>query len=158
MKNEDIEKMSTEDLIQVLIERVQKDLSNKEKSTEELTKMHKQKFKDYLKGFDKEFQTHTQNIMKKTPLLLNFYREFVEMVYSPSETYDLAIKIKNNISADLTKDFTEKQKNLLEQIEYCEGIISDDSTEQAFIYGFAMASQMKEEAISQYPNTSKRNN
>lgn len=41
---------------------------------------------------------------------------------------------------------------MLEQWKYCEDRILDDMIEQAFIYGYSMAVQFRDEAIKQYPN------
>lgn len=107
--------------------------------------------KNYLEGFDEEFQTHTKERIKETPLLINIFNEFIQSIYRPSKLYKLALKTKNDIYEEMNKTFTEEQKQLLEKWKYCEDRILDDKAEQAFIYGYAMCSQMKDEAIKQYP-------
>ncbi len=118
---------------------------------EELEKA-KSNFQDYLAGFDEEFETHTKERIKETPLLLKVFNEFVQEIYQPSKIYKLALKIKNDINEEMRKTFTEEQKQLLEQWQYCEDRILDDMIEQSFIYGFAMSTQLIDEAIKQYPN------
>lgn len=112
--------------------------------------------KDYLKGFDKEFETNMQEKIKEVPLLISLYQEFLQEVYQPSNRYKLALKLRNEINDDIEKTFTEEQKELMKQYKECELIMIDDMTEEAFVYGFSLAYQLKEESIRKY-NTEKVN-
>ena len=105
-----------------------------------------------LESFDEEFETHTKNRIKETPLLMGIFNEFVEHIYKPSNMYWVAAKTKNIINDELLKTLNEQQKNLLEQWQYCEDRILDDMVEQAFVYGYATAVELREEAIKQYPH------
>ena len=121
------------------------------KQLDDIEELKKQNYKNYLEGFDEEFETHTQLRIKETPLLLALFNEFVQEIYRPSEMYKLAAKTKNIINDELLKTLNEEQKNLLEQWQYCEDRILDDMVEQAFVYGYATAVELREEAIKQYP-------
>lgn len=121
------------------------------KHLDNLEQQKKEKYKNHLEGFDEEFETHTQLRIKETPLLLALFNEFVQEIYRPSEMYKLAAKTKNIINDELLKILNEEQKNLLEQWQYCEDRILDDMVEQAFVYGYATAVELREEAIKQYP-------
>ena len=112
--------------------------------------------KDYLKGFDKEFETNVQEKIKEVPLLISLYQEFLQEVYQPSNRYKLALKLRNEINDDIEKTFTEEQQELMKQYKECVLIMIDDMTEESFIYGFSLAYQLKEESIKKY-NTSKIN-
>lgn len=112
--------------------------------------------KDYLKGFDKEFETSMQEKIKEFPLLISLYQEFLQEVYQPSNRYKLALKLRNEINDDIEKTFTEEQQELMKQYKECELIMIDDMTEESFIYGFSLAYQLKEESIKKY-NTNKIN-
>ena len=74
----------------------------------------------------------------------------MQEIYRPSEMYKLAAKTKNIINDELLKTLNEEQKDLLEQWQYCEDRILDDMVEQAFVYGYATAVELREEAIKQY--------
>lgn len=112
--------------------------------------------KDYLKGFDTEFETSMQEKIKEVPLLISLYQEFLQEVYQPSKRYKLALKLRNEINDDIEKTFTEEQQELMKQYKECELIMIDDITEEAFVYGFSLAYQLKEESIKKY-NTEKSN-
>ena len=112
--------------------------------------------KDYLKSFDKEFETNVQEKIKEVPLLISLYQEFLQEVYQPSNRYKLALKLRNEINDDIEKTFTEEQQELMKQYKECVLIMIDDMTEESFIYGFSLAYQLKEESIKKY-NTSKIN-
>lgn len=121
------------------------------KQLDDIEELRKQNYKNYLEGFDEEFETHTKVRIKETPLLLALFNEFVQEIYRPSEMYKLAAKTKNIINDELLKILNEEQKNLLEQWQYCEDRILDDMVEQAFVYGYSTAVELREEAIKQYP-------
>lgn len=106
--------------------------------------------KDYLKGFDTEFETSMQEKIKEVPLLISLYQEFLQEVYQPSNRYKLALKLRNEINDDIEKTFTEEQQELMKQYKECELIMIDDITEESFIYGFSLAYQLKEESIKKY--------
>lgn len=82
---------------------------------------------------------------------MGIFNEFVEHIYRPSNMYWLAAKTKSMIKEDLLKTLNDEQKDLLEQLQLCEDRILDDMTEQAFIYGYAISVESREEAVSQYP-------
>lgn len=122
------------------------------KKLEDIEELKKVNYKNYLEGFDEAFETHTQDRLKETPLLMRMFNEFVEHIFKPSNMYWLAAKTKNRIKEDLSKTLTDEQKDMLEQLQLCEDRILDDMTEQAFIYGYSIAMQSREEAINQYPS------
>ena len=124
------------------------------KKLDDIEELKKANYKNYLEGFDEAFETHTQDRLKETPLLMRMFNEFVEHIFKPSNMYWLAAKTKNRIKEDLSKTLTDEQKDMLEQLQLCEDRILDDMTEQAFIYGYSIAMQSREEAINQY--TSKK--
>ena len=127
------------------------------KKLEDIEELKKANYKNYLEGFDEAFETHTQDRLKETPLLMRMFNEFVEHIFKPSNMYWLAAKTKNRIKEDLSKTLTDEQKDMLEQLQLCEDRILDDMTEQAFIYGYSIAMQSREEAINQYPSNKEDN-
>ena len=61
------------------------------------------------------------------------------------------------IKEDLSQTLDEREQDLLEQLQLCEDRILDDMTEQAFIYGYAIAMQSRDEAVKQYPSKKEDN-
>ena len=154
MKNKDIEKRKKELIKELAIlynYNIEKD--NAKITKEEIEEKRKVNVKDYLEGFDKEFETYTQEKIKEVPLLINLYQEFLQEVYQPSKRYLLALKIKNKINDDIEETFTEEQQELMKQFKECQDIILNDMTEESFIYGYCMASELREEAIERYGKT-----
>lgn len=151
MKNKDIEKRKKElikELALLYNYNIEKD--NAKITKEEIEEKRKVNVKDYLEGFDKEFDTYTQEKIKEIPLIINLYQEFLQEVYQPSKRYLLALKIKNEINEDIEKTFTEEQQELMKQFKECQDIILNDMTEEAFVYGYCMATELREEAIKRY--------
>ncbi len=151
MKNKDVEKRKKE-LIKELALLYDYDIEkdNAKISKEEIEAKRKVNVKDYLEGFDKEFETYTKEKIKEIPLLINLYQEFLQEVYQPSKRYQLVIKIKKEIDKDIEKTFTEEQQELMKQFKECQDIMMNDMNEESFIYGYCMASELREEAIKRY--------
>lgn len=151
MKNKDIEKRKKE-LIKELavLYNYNIEKNNTKIPKEEIKEKRIVNVKDYLEGFDKEFETYTQEKIKEIPLIINLYQEFLQEVYQPSKRYQLAIKIKKEIDKDIEKTFTEEQQKLMKQYKECQNIILNDMTEEAFVYGYCMATELREEAIKRY--------
>lgn len=123
------------------------------KQLDDIEKIKKESFKDYLEGFDEQFETYTNDKIKETPLLMKIYSEFIENMFKPSNMYWVAIKTKGMIKEDLLKTLNDEQKDMIEQLQVCEDRILDDMTKQAYVYGYAIAVELREESLKQYPKT-----
>ena len=134
-----------------LLEEIVQVDENKKIDSKEIEQRREMNVKNYLEGFDKEFESNAAEKINKTPLMVRLYKDFIQEIYQPSKRYKLALKIKNEINADMEKTFTKEQKEIMKQFKECESILIDDLIEQAFIYGYAMCNQLKEESIKQYP-------
>lgn len=151
MKDKDVEKRKKELIKELaLLYNYNIDKDNTKITKEEIEEKRTVNVKDYLEGFDKEFETYTKEKIKEIPLLINLYQEFLQEVYHPSKRYLLALKIKKEINEDIEKTFTEEQQELMKQFKECQDIILNDMTEESFIYGYCMASELREEAIERY--------
>lgn len=151
MKNKDVEKRKKELIKELaLLYNYNIEKNNAKIPKEEIKEKRIVNVKDYLEGFDKEFETYTQEKIKEVPLLINLYQEFLQEVYQPSKRYLLALKIKNEINEDIEKTFTEEQQELMNQFKECQDIMINDMNEESFIYGYCMASELREEAIKRY--------
>lgn len=134
------------------IDEFDKDQQELIRKLDDIEELKKANYKDYLEGFDNEFETHTKERIKETPLLMGIFNEFIDHIYKPSNMYWVAAKAKNMIKEDLLKTLNDEQKNMLEQLQECEDRILDDMTEQAYVYGYATAVQLRDEAVKQYPS------
>lgn len=54
-----------------------------------------------------------------------------------------------NIEEKLLKDFNNEQIDLLEQLQKCGNMMTSELVEQAFIFGYATATQLRDEAVKQ---------
>ena len=151
---EDLKNMETKDLIKLLVKKMGYEFSKEkiaDKPSENYQEEKENLYAGYLEGFDEEFETHTKQRINETPLLMNLFQEFVQQIYKPSNLYNIARDAKAKISEELEHSLDKEQKYLLKQLEFCRSRMEDDMTEQAFIFGYAMSSQLREEAIKQYP-------
>lgn len=119
-----------------------------EKKLEELE--DKTEFKNYLEGFDKVFETHTAKRIKETPLLLELFNKFNDEIYQTRELQNKITKIKKQIRQEMEKTFTDEQLYLVKQYQYLDDRICDDLVEQAFIFGYAINSELKHEITNKY--------
>ena len=133
-----------------LLEEVVEVDKNRKIDSKEIEQRREINVKNYLEGFDKEFETDVAEKINKTPLMVRLYKDFIQEIYQPSKRYKLALKIKNEIDEDINKTFTKEQQELMKQFKECESIMIDDIVQEAFVFGFSMGYQLKEEAIKKY--------
>lgn len=152
-----VEAMSTEDLMYIVLDKMKAEIEQEEKEEKQEIKEVKKELKNdglysgYLKGFNEEFETHLKTRIKETPILLNLFRNMMQSMYKPTKLYKVAVTAKSRIEKDLTKNMSKEQKHLFEQYNFCEDIIQEDEQEQAFIFGYSLSQQLKEE-IKIYPH------
>lgn len=118
-----------------------KNINNK--AEEEMEK----RFENYIQAFNEKFEINAKERLKKAPLLINLYRNIVQSIYAPSKRYNLSMELLDKINKDLNKTLTIEQKYLLKQRKYCYDIITDDVIEQAFVLGYSICDELKEESI-----------
>lgn len=133
-----------------LLEEVVEVDKNRKIDSKEIEQRRELNVKNYLEGFDKEFETDVAEKINKTPLMVRLYKDFIQEIYQPSKRYKLALKIKNEIDEDISKTFTKEQQELMKQFKECESIMIDDIVQEAFVFGFSMGYQLKEEATKKY--------
>ena len=104
-----------------------------------------------MDGFDEEFETHIKNRIKETPLLMELFNKFAEEIYKPNIIQEISNKICSRIESELDKTLNKEQKKLFEQWKFCEDKLSNDLSEQSFIYGYLISTELREEAQKQYP-------
>ena len=110
-----------------------------------------EKIELFIEKFDKDFNATTKKYIKETPLLNELCDTFSMELCETTQLYEKAYKIKNQIKEQLFKSLTDEQRLMIKQIEYCNEIMLEDTEKQAIIYGYAMAVQLRNEAVNKYP-------
>ena len=138
-----------DDNIKNLLDKVIVYMEEDQKNKEEL--IDKQ-LNDILEDFSKELNIITKSENEETPVLVNLYDDFVTLyMNAPSEKYDKIYQMKQQLQNKLERLLKIDGIALLRAIKYCNIELQEYYARQAFIYGYAMASQMKNEAITKYP-------
>ena len=147
-----VEAMSTEELMKILVDKMRREEVEKEDMDEkEEIKNIKNDLKEenlysgYLEGWDTEYGTQMQNRVKEAPILISILEDMNTEIHRPSKLYKIASTIRERVEEDLNSDMSDKSKKLLEQLKYCDEVILFDAMRDAFIYGYAISNEMKEE-------------
>lgn len=106
--------------------------------------MNKRKVKKVLKRFDEHFEKEAHKRIKNKLIILNVFNQFINEIYEPSKVYHIAIETKEEIRNQL--NLNDEQKKLFTKWEECENVIVNDMAETAFIYGFVVDDELKEES------------
>lgn len=147
-----VEAMSTEELMKILVDKMRREdleMNNTEEKSE--TKQIKNALEEetlysgYLEGWDTEYGIQMQNRVKEAPILISILEDMNTEIHRPSKLYKIASTIRERIEEDLNSDMSDKSKRLLEQLKYCDEVILSDAMRDAFIYGYAISNEMKEE-------------
>ncbi len=145
-----INNMSTQELMKILVEKMKKeDMKGREdiKEIKEIKKELEEEnlYSGYLEGFDKEYETQMQERIKEAPMLINILENMNAEIHIPSKLYKIANKVRERIEEDLKSDMNDKSKKIFEQLKYCNEVILFDAMRDAFIYGYAISNEIKEE-------------
>lgn len=144
MQDKEVEDLDLKELIQAVENKIGPKYSGDETKVEE-------NFKNYLDNFDKEYYTHLKEKVKEIPLLINVFRKLIDEIFELNE-FQLAVLQKQvSIENELLKNLTSDQIQLLEQLQKCGNILNSEMVEQAFIFGYSTAVELRDEAIKQYP-------
>lgn len=109
------------------------------------------KFIKLLEKFDGNFKTETKAEIKNVPMLLEIFDRFAEEIYKPSIDNEKCTKQLIKVDEKLRSTLNSRQIKLLEERDALNIKIQMEENEQAFVYGFAMSSQIKKEILRRYP-------
>ena len=140
---EKIEEISFKELVKLLSDKFKKEYYS-DKDIEE-------DFKKYLEDFDKQYNTYIKVKVKETPLLLNIFRKLIDEIFELNKFQMKILETQVNIEEKLLKNFNKEQMDLLEQLQKCGNTMTSEMVEQAFRFGYATATQLRDEAIKKYP-------
>lgn len=156
MLSEDIKKLKfardniiDNDNIKILLDKVidymEEDLENKEKLIDK-------QVIEILESFTEDLKGVTKADIDEAPILSNLYDDYVKLyINDPSEKYSKIYEMRKQLQNKLERLLKVDGIALLRAIKYCNTLLQDYSSQQAFIYGYSMANQMKNEAIKKYP-------
>ena len=137
-------------LLDKVIEYMEKDLENNEQLIDKRVNEILEEFSEDLKGVSKAD-------IEKAPILSNLYDDYVKLyINDPTEKYTKIYEMRKQLQNKLERLLKVDGIALLRAIKYCNTLLQDYSSQQAFIYGYSMANQMKNEAITKYPRKNKK--
>lgn len=147
-----VEKMSTQELMKILVDKMKNedlekvDMKEKEEIKEIKEELEEENlYSGYLEGFDIEYGTQMQERIKEAPMLISILENMNAEIHIPSKLYKIANKVRERIEENLKSDMNDKSKKIFEQLKYCNEVILFDAMRDAFIYGYAISNEMKEE-------------
>lgn len=144
MKKE-IENMELKELIQAIVDKIGP------KFTEEKLETEKD-FKQDLDFFDREYHTNIKDKIKEIPLLAEIFNSSIDNILETNAFLFSMLGVEAKIENELLKDLTKEQAKLLEDLQKHQNVISSEMVGQAFIYGYATAVELRDEAVKKYPN------
>ena len=137
-------------LLDRVIDYMEEDLENKEKLIDK-------QLNELLEDFSEELKIVTKTDIEKAPILSNLYDDYVKLyINDPTEKYTKIYEMRKQLQNKLERILKVDGITLLRAIYYCNTELQEYSAQQAFIYGYSMANQMKNEAITKYPRKNKK--
>lgn len=94
--------------------------------------------KNILQEFDEIMERR-----KRMPVLMNIFEQFSDEIYGESKVQKKAVDEKDKLQKEMKLNF--EQNKLFEQYDELENLILDNMVESAFIYGFAISEELKDE-------------
>lgn len=107
------------------------------------------RFEEFINEFEKELETNSTYELD-TPVLTNLYENYIQNIFTTGSVYKTAVHLQGKIKEELKKSLSEEQQLLLDEIDYCNIEMNSDIAKKAFLYGYAMSAQMKDETIKIY--------
>lgn len=100
---------------------------------------------DYVEEFYKVFEFTSDERAKRYPMLMELYINFMREIQNMDKNYRLLRKTKIEIDQAIESTCTKGQKQLVDCSECIQGIMNDEMAEKAFIFGYVMSNEIKEE-------------
>jgi len=100
---------------------------------------------DYVEEFYKVFEFTSDERAKRYPMLMELYINFMREIQNMDKNYRLLRKTKIEIDQAIENTCTKGQKQLVDCSECIQSIINDEIAEKAFIFGYVMCNEIKEE-------------
>ena len=119
-----------------------------------------EKAEEFIVQFEKDLkiQAEKEDIIDASPILRDLFYNYITNLYRPTPTYKKALHIANEMQDILESMLTEEQQVLLRELGYCRRRMSEELSQQLFIYGYAMSSQIKKECDKEIQEIKKKEN
>lgn len=119
-----------------------------------------EKAEEFIVQFEKDLklQTEKEDIIDNAPILRDLFYNYINNLCRPTPTYKKALHLANEIQDVLEEMLTDEQKVLLRELSYCRTRMSEEVSQQLFIYGYAMSSQIKNECDKEIQEIKKKEN
>lgn len=100
---------------------------------------------DYVEEFYKVFEFTSDERAKRYPMLMELYINFMREIQNMDKNYRLLRKTKIEIDQAIENTCTKGQMQLVDCSQCIQSIINDEMAEKAFIFGYVMCNEIKEE-------------
>ena len=105
---------------------------------------------DYIEEFYNMFEFTSDERAKRYPMLMELYNNFIRELRGGDKNYRLMRKTKYEWDQALESTCTKGQMQLIDCSQCITDVINDEFAEKAFIFGYIMCSEIKEETKSIY--------
>ncbi len=105
----------------------------------------KKSIDDYVEEFYKVFEFTSDERAKRYPMLMELYINFMREIQNMDKNYRLLRKTKIEIDQAIENTCTKGQMQLVDCSQCIQSIINDEMAEKAFIFGYVMCNEIKEE-------------
>lgn len=121
---------------------------NLNKVVTDLKAMKVKNIDDYVEEFYNVFEFTSDERAKRYPMLMELYDNFMREIQSGDKNYRLIRKIRAELYQALETTCTKGQMQLVDCSQCITDIINDEFAEKAFIFGYVMCNEIKEETKS----------
>lgn len=100
---------------------------------------------DYVEEFYNVFEFTSDERAKRYPMLMELYDNFMREIQGGDKNYRLMRKLRAQLDQALETTCTKGQMQLIDCSQCITDIINDEFAEKAFIFGYVMCNEIKEE-------------
>lgn len=103
---------------------------------------------DYVEEFYNVFEFTSDERAKRYPMLMELYDNFMREIQGGDKNYRLMRKLRAELDQALETTCTKGQIQLIDCSQCITDVINDEFAEKAFIFGYVMCNEIKEETKS----------
>ena len=103
---------------------------------------------DYVEEFYNVFEFTSDERAKRYPMLMELYDNFMREIQGGDKNYRLMRKLRAELDQALETTCTKGQMQLIDCSQCITDVINDEFAEKAFIFGYVMCNEIKEETKS----------
>lgn len=122
--------------------------TNLNKVIADLKAMKVKNIDDYIEEFYKVFEFTSNERAKRYPMLMELFDNFIREIQCGDKNYRLMKRTKIELDQAIENTCTKGQVQLVDCSQCIQDIINDEMAEKAFIFGYVMCNEIKEETKS----------